>query len=59
MSNRLIKATVTAMTIVVAGAFILRFADSLVGSSSLTYGSAPIIGGDTWPPVPLNPDRQK
>jgi len=21
-------------------------------------GTVPVIGGDTWPPVPTNPDRQ-
>jgi hypothetical protein len=29
------------------------------GASEVPDGrAAPVIGGDTWPPVPVNPDRR-
>ncbi len=49
--------------LVVAGAFaavavIRRILGSRAGVGRGTADSLPAIGGDTWPPVPVNQDRR-
>lgn len=57
MFKSLLKWTVwlTAVAAVVAG--VARLLGSRSGGPG-TSGPIATIGGDTWPPVPVNPDRQ-
>jgi hypothetical protein len=49
-----VRAAVVAATVAVT----VRALRSLTGSASSGDGLLPSIGGDTWPPVPANPERR-
>jgi hypothetical protein len=48
-----LRAAVVAALAVLAARILRTGRPSGAGASP----AAPVIGGDTWPPVPLNPDR--
>lgn len=55
MMNRSVKQAV----VVIGVLSVVAVARRVLGSRTHTTGTAvPSIGGDTWPPVPANPERQ-
>ncbi|HEX3841051.1 MAG TPA: hypothetical protein VHU85_09700 [Acidimicrobiales bacterium] len=57
MFKSLLKWTVRLTVVAAVAAGVARLLGSRSGSTG-TSGPIATIGGDTWPPVPVNPDRQ-
>jgi hypothetical protein len=57
MFKSLLKWTVRLTVVAALVAGVARILGSRSGATG-TSGPIATIGGDTWPPVPVNPDRQ-
>jgi hypothetical protein len=57
MSKRLVRGLVAVGLVATTVAVARRLLGPASGSTARGAKAAPVIGGDTWPPVPVNPER--
>jgi hypothetical protein len=57
MPRKLLKWTRRLVVLGVVAAAIARILESTTPSDGASDRRLPSIGGDTWPPVPINPNR--
>jgi hypothetical protein len=57
MARKLLKWTGRVVIVGVVAAAIARILESTTPSDGVGERRLPSIGGDTWPPVPINPNR--
>lgn len=58
MAHKTIRWVRRAAVLAVAAAVIRGLLTHEKGTPRSGSGTVPVIGGDTWPPVPTNPDRK-
>ena len=58
MLRILMRGTLTLAILAGVGAVVARALGRRPGDGSVDDRMIPAIGGDTWPPVPVNPNRK-
>jgi hypothetical protein len=58
MFKTLLKWSIRLTLVAGVASALARVLGSRSAGAGRTEGSIPTIGGDTWPPVPVNPDRK-